>query len=199
MKHNTLIFILIAVCFSACKNSLVLKPDVEAACKRRYELRLNDLLSNKLDSVQMSDSLFEQRLLQKDGSDGIIDSEEFIQKVCALTQDTLLRFPLPYLKMKGTDNVVLFTNGKGLWGEVYSYVLFDTKQQFILDVRCDHKSEAPVTKISFKDTLYSARFRNLNMNSLPAKIDGLSGATITSDAYEKSIIEGIRKYSEIWR
>jgi hypothetical protein len=200
MKYKFITIILIAVCFSACENenSLVLKPDYTAGCKRKYDLLLHDLLSSRLDSLNKSDSLFQHILLQKNGSDQLIDSDEFAQKVCKLTHDTILKFPLPYLKIKGTDNIVLFTTGKGLWGPVYSFVLFDTKKRLIIDLRCDHKSEAPVTEVSFKDTAYSVRYRNLKMESLPVKIDGLSGATITSEAYEKSIIEGVRKYSEIW-
>ena len=102
----------------------------------------------------------------------------------------------PIFEIKNTTKVILSVFGNGLWGKIWAKVVVDKKSFEVVDIDFDHKSETPgvggnINEAAFRDQFIGSivKLEN-NTYSLykedkliidgNQRIDGMSGATITS-------------------
>tara|TARA_R100001369_G_scaffold24497_1_gene44941 strand:+ start:370 stop:1053 length:684 start_codon:yes stop_codon:yes gene_type:complete len=117
---------------------------------------------------------------------------------------------LPIFEVKGTDLVVLPVQGVGFGGAIWAKVLLDKKTLEIKNIAFEHKGEsegygAAVSEKAFEDQFLGVKI-NLEEDTFTLQkaiekanddghfIDGISGATMTSQGAVSMMNEGLRKY-----
>lgn len=193
---NILIIIVHSLVLTSCNQSAItLKPNKKGACSKKTTQILNELISQ--DSTMSSDleQILIPKSMDKDGRLRSIDFSEARNMVCNLKESSTLNYPLPVFEVKQKNQWIVFSNSEGMWGPVSALILVDLNNKTIVKLKCDHKNETPLDEINFMDTKYSKRFETLNLKELDnIKIDGVSGATKTHDAYVEVIRNAVDKY-----
>lgn len=113
-----------------------------------------------------------------------------------------LKEAMPVFEAKLADGTVLYvlpTTGKGLWGDIWSYVALNSDCNTIYGVVFDHKSETPglgaeIASTTFADQFIGKKlFNNGEFTSItltkgvgssegnPNAVDAVSGGTLTSN------------------
>ena len=118
---------------------------------------------------------------------------------------------LPIFEFKGTQNSLLIVSEKGFGGKIWGKVLVDRTTSEITKVEFGHKAESDeygadeITLSSFEDQFIGIKI-NWTGNTFGldqsgktlikgnTTIDGISGATVTSQAVLKMMNEGLQKY-----
>lgn len=119
---------------------------------------------------------------------------------------------LPIFEFTGTQNSVLIVSEKGFGGKIWGKVLVDRTTSEITKVEFGHKAESDeygadgITLPSFEDQFIETKI-NWTGNTFGldqsgktllkgnTTIDGISGATVTSQAVLRMMNEGLQKYS----
>ncbi len=119
---------------------------------------------------------------------------------------------LPIFEFKDTQNSMLMVSERGFGGKIWGKLLVDRTTSELLKVEFDHTAESDeysadgITLSSFEDQFIGARI-NWKGNTFgldqsgkthaegDTMIDGISGATVTSQAVLKMMNEGVQKYS----
>ena len=117
---------------------------------------------------------------------------------------------LPIFEIKNTNNVILPMQGIGFGGPIWAKVLVDRNTLEIKNIAFDHFAEtdgygAAMTQTSFSDEFIGAIIdldkntfifqKNLdNKKNTAISVDGISGATITSEAAIEMVNEGLKKF-----
>ncbi|MEQ8217691.1 MAG: FMN-binding protein [Arenibacter sp.] len=117
---------------------------------------------------------------------------------------------LPIFEVKDTDLVVLPVQGVGFGGAIWAKVLLDKKTLEIKNIAFEHKGESEGygaavsektfedqflgTKINLKEDTFSLRKAIEKANDDGHFIDGISGATMTSQGAVAMMNAGLRKY-----
>ncbi len=116
----------------------------------------------------------------------------------------------PIFEIKNTDNAILFVQGIGFGGPIWAKVLVDTKSLEIKKIEFDHKAEsdgygAAMTQSSFEEKFIGTKI-DLKKNTFVLQrnmekriddgtiVDGISGATMTSQSIVKMLNYGLQKY-----
>ena len=111
----------------------------------------------------------------------------------------------------GTDGVVVYVDGKGLWGPIWGYVVMDENMSEIKGVTFSHKSETPGLGANIAESEFEHRFdgkklRDENGHFVPLQVfkggghaddlhgvDAISGATITSRGVENMLSQSLKE------
>lgn len=111
----------------------------------------------------------------------------------------------------GTDGVVVYVDGKGLWGPIWGYVIMDEDMSEIKGVTFSHKSETPglganIAEPEFEQRFAGKKLRDGNGNFKPLQVlkggghsddphgvDAVSGATITSRGVENMLSQSLKE------
>ena len=198
MMRNTLITIVLFIVLIACNQSTIsLKPDRYGGCSKKTTQSLKELISQDSTVTDDFEQIFIPKSMDQYGKLKTIDFAEAQRLVCNLRESTILSYPLPIFEVKNKSQWVVFSNAEGMWGAVWAFILIDLNDKTIVKATCDHEREAPVGKTNFKKMDYSERFESLNLSDLnlnEAKIDGVSGATKTHDAYIQVLRNAINMY-----
>ena len=116
----------------------------------------------------------------------------------------------PIFEMKNTDNVILAVQDVGFGGPIWAKVLVDKKSLVIKKIEFDHKAEsdgygAAMAQSSFEDKFVGTPIV-LNKNTFTLQmnmekrvddgtmVDGISGATMTSQAALDMVNLGLQHY-----
>jgi Na+-transporting NADH:ubiquinone oxidoreductase subunit C len=119
---------------------------------------------------------------------------------------------LPIFELKDTDTAILLVRSKGFGGTIWAKVWVDNETLEIIKIEFDHKAEsdgygAAMTQTSFESQFVGAKI-NFDKNSFDLQnniekridngrlIDGISGATMTSEAVIEMVNKGLLKYRE---
>lgn len=117
---------------------------------------------------------------------------------------------LPIFEIKNTDDVILLIQGVGFGGPIWAKVLVDKNTLEIKKIAFEHFAEtdgygAAMTQSPFADEFIGTKI-NLDKNTFTLQknmesriddgviIDGISGATMTSEAAIEMVNEGLKKY-----
>lgn len=117
---------------------------------------------------------------------------------------------LPIFEIKKTDNAILFIQGIGFGGPIWAKVLVDIKTLKINKIEFEHKAEsegygAAMTQSSFEDKFVGRKI-DLEKNTFTLQknmekridegtfVDGISEATMTSQAALEMVNKGLKKY-----
>lgn len=128
------------------------------------------------------------------------------------------RFPLFVSTNKeGKKLYVIPVVGKGLWGPVWGNICLDSDMRTIKGATFDHKTETPGLGAEIKQGFFidrwlgeevasesweATKFEIVKDNSgaeNPAKIDGITGGTITSKGVEEMVNRGLKPYIQYFQ
>ncbi|WP_036383867.1 FMN-binding protein [Muricauda sp. MAR_2010_75] len=119
---------------------------------------------------------------------------------------------LPIFESKGTQNSLLIVSEKGFGGKIWGKVLVDRSTTEITKVEFGHKAESDEygadgitlpsfegqfigTKINWTENTFGLDQSGKTLIKGNTTIDGISGATVTSQAVLRMMNEGLQKYS----
>jgi len=116
----------------------------------------------------------------------------------------------PVFEVKNGSRVILPVTGKGLWGGIWGSVLLDKNNLAIARVIFDHDSETPgmgaeITKESFRGQFVGTEIKaaeksfglfqdGVELIKGQQRVDGISGATLTSQGVVQMLNNSLRKY-----
>lgn len=120
---------------------------------------------------------------------------------------------VPYWKVVNTDQIILILSGNGLWDRIGGYVLLDKNTNKIVNIVFCHKNETPGLGAEISKRTYEEKFIGLTLgqphtflekrakarseNENAYQIEGISGATITSDGVQQMLNKAMENYSEL--
>ncbi len=158
--------------------------------------------------------LFLVKQIDKDGNIVTVD----IHKGIALYQEALSfakpKAP-PLFEISDSNNVILLAIGKGYMGVIWAKILVDKTTLKIKKIQFDHKSESEGygaeftyssfenkfidTKLSFTSNTFGLNQDSKEIVKGNQQIDGISGATITSQAAVMMMNEGLKQYERYFQ
>jgi len=113
-------------------------------------------------------------------------------------------------EIKQSSHVILLLSGDGLWDKISASLLIDKKSLKIVNIAFEHVGETPGLGGQINESAFESQFIgttiNLESNSFSLyqeavkiingkhKIDGITGATITSKGVIEMLNEGLAKY-----
>ena len=116
----------------------------------------------------------------------------------------------PIIEIRGTDHVVLMLQGRGFGGPIWGKLLLNRKTMVFEKIQFDHKSESEgygdaMTYSSFEDQFMQKRMlpetagfqlhvKRKNVEPGFYSVDGISGATISSEAVIDMMNSGLAVY-----
>lgn len=214
---HVLVF-LVFIVFCNCKDKRETTPsDTEKKVSQPSQLErpsplLLELLqfaeTNLADSIDI-DQILVFKKIDTAGRITTIDMKEGVRLYKEMTTlngaDTF-----PIFEIRNTDAALLPVSGKGFGGPIWGKVLVDKTTMAIEKIEFGHKAEsdgygAAMTQSSFEDKFAGAVI-DLDKNTFTLQgnrekriddgvvIDGIAGATITSQAALEIVNEGLKKY-----
>lgn len=122
---------------------------------------------------------------------------------------------IPYWKVEKSQNLVLMMAGLGLWDVIWGYILVNSKTSTIENIVFCHKAETPglgaeISKREFEEKFiglkligsHSFVIKKPNQEKMlesPYHIEGISGATITSDGLHNMINSTAKHYAPLFK
>jgi Na+-transporting NADH:ubiquinone oxidoreductase subunit C len=123
------------------------------------------------------------------------------------------RYPLYVYKHDGQTRYIIPMYGNGLWDKIWGYVALKEDMATIAGISMDHKAETPGLGAEIKDnpedynepfvgkSIYDAEGQYVSVAMKKGKlddpdhqIDGITGATITSDGVNEMLYQDIQAY-----
>lgn len=123
------------------------------------------------------------------------------------------RYPLYVYKHDGQTRYIIPMYGNGLWDKIWGYVALQEDMATIIGISMDHRAETPGLGAEIKDnpdkynspfigkSIFNASGQYVSVSMKKGKlddpdhqIDGITGATITSDGVNEMLYEDIQAY-----
>jgi Na+-transporting NADH:ubiquinone oxidoreductase subunit C len=121
----------------------------------------------------------------------------------------------PIMEIKDSNKVLLMVKGKGFGGPIWAKLLMDATTHEILKVKFEHKAEtegygAGITRSSFQNQFIGKTIKISNNTFALVQngkewikgeqpIDGISGATVTSENVVHMLNEGLLGYAQYFQ
>ncbi|UII19611.1 FMN-binding protein [Fulvivirga ligni] len=197
-------FFLIFVFFNLAGNKIIAQHQINVD---QLALELGKMIDDNYNDQKDLDSLISFKVL--DGT-----NVRTIKKDDALTIyyeniDNEARELLPIFEIKHSSKVILPVYGEGQWGKIWAKVVIDKSTMKILDIKFEHRNEAPTFGSKITSETFKANFINKKIyfkegfslyqnDQLVLKgaqrVDGISGATLTSKGVVNMLNEGLSDY-----
>lgn len=192
----------------------IMEPEQEIQTTTEIPASIKEIaafaMSSLTDTTNLQDHIIFKELNTTSGDISTIDPEkagDLYKKLATRGQAA----SLPIFEVKGTDLVVLPVQGVGFGGAIWAKVLLDKKTQEIKNIAFEHKGEsegygAAMVQNTFEDQFIGVKI-NLEEDTFTLQkaiekanddghfIDGLTGATMTSQGAVSMVNQGLRKYS----
>lgn len=215
MKRKMILLLLIPLFWNCKQNTKTVTPkvtEVEVEKKVKVPKTLMEIV--QFADLDLTDStaieaLFQYKQIDKNGVVQPISEEEAISTYKELLKAGTAQ-TLPIFEVKGTNEAVIFITGKGYLGAIWAKLLVDNTSLEVKKIEFGHKSESEgygdaITYTSFEEQFIGTTIELTNntfglmqngQNILEGKttIDGLSGATLTSQAVIEMINAGLSAY-----
>ena len=120
------------------------------------------------------------------------------------------QFPLYVASIDGGTKYVIPMVGSGLWGPIWGYVAVDSDKNSIIGAKFDHQGETPGLGAEIKQNFFTSQYIGETLASGgtyktikvvkdgsgkdPAKVDGITGGTITSKGVEEMVDRTLQVY-----
>ena len=194
------------------KNPKTAQPEEEITIEKPVSPVLKVLV--KFADLVISDSIAANEffLFKEIKEDGVVEVVD-VNKAIDLYKKMIKRGTAtswPIFEIKDTDTSILFAEGIGFGGPIWAKALVDRKSLEIKKIEFDHKAEsegygAEMTKSSFEDKFVGTKIdlekktftlqRNMEKRiDDGTMVDGISGATMTSEAAIEMVNFGLQKY-----
>lgn len=192
----------------------IMEPEQEIQTTTEVPASIKEIaafaMSSFTDTTNLQDHIIFKELNTTRGDISTIDPEkagDLYKKLATRGQAA----SLPIFEVKGTDLVVLPVQGVGFGGAIWAKVLLDKKSLEIKNIAFEHKGEsegygAAMVQNTFEDQFIGVKI-NLEEDTFTLQkaiekanddghfIDGLTGATMTSQGAVTMVNQGLRKYS----
>lgn len=116
-------------------------------------------------------------------------------------------------KVDGATKYVLPVKGRGLWGGLWGYISIDEDKQHVFGTYFDHESETAGLGARIKERWFQEQFNGKPLftdnpqqvaltvvkkgaSKNETEIDGVTGATLTSNGVAGMVTEGLQSYIE---
>lgn len=219
MKIELLVLILISLIWNCKENQEIAKPKVEVSKQETVAVvklptsikELAKFVMPTFSDAANSDEWMIFKEIDTNGTVAPINRQRAIGLYKAITKPRQASV-MPIFEIKNTDMVILPIQGKGFGGAIWANVVVDKKTLEIKKIAFEHKAEsegygAALTQSTFEDQFVGAKI-NLDESSFVLKknmeqrlddgmvVDGISGATMTSDGVIEMMNLGLKKYKE---
>ncbi|SDL62671.1 Na+-transporting NADH:ubiquinone oxidoreductase subunit C [Catalinimonas alkaloidigena] len=116
---------------------------------------------------------------------------------------------LPIFEIKNSSKIILPIYGDGHWNKIWAKVVIDKNTMKVLDIKFEHRNEAPIFGAEITSQTFKSNFIETNVNFTQSfslyqndklvldgeqRVDGISGATITSKGVVNMLNEGLSRY-----
>ena len=114
--------------------------------------------------------------------------------------------------VNGATKYVLPVKGRGLWGGLWGYISVDEDKQHVYGTYFDHDSETAGLGARIKERWFQEQFNGKpifdetgevvltvvkkGQSKAETEIDGVTGATLTSNGVGAMVTEGLKQYKE---
>jgi Na+-transporting NADH:ubiquinone oxidoreductase subunit C len=114
--------------------------------------------------------------------------------------------------VEGATKYVLPVKGRGLWGGLWGYISVDEDKQHVYGTYFDHESETAGLGARIKERWFQEQFNGKPIfnedgdvvltvvkkgnSKVETEIDGVTGATLTSNGVGAMVTEGLNAYKE---
>ncbi len=217
MKAKLVVLLIIPLIWNCKENKDTEKPQIEEV-KQQPEVvaklpaiirELANFAEPTFSDSTTIDSLMTFKELDANGSVNPIDMTRAVSLYKAMTGPKQVT-AMPIFEIQNTDISILPIQGKGFGGAIWANVLVDKKTLEIKKVAFEHKAESEGYGAAFTQNTFENQFINTKINLEQktfnlqkaiekrtddgAIIDGISGATMTSQGAVEMMNEGLRKY-----
>lgn len=212
------LIILLSLMWNCKENTDTKKPKIEEAKQEAKVISKISPVIKELgqfadlvltDSTDVNDLIFFKEI---DGKGAVTEID--MERAVTLYNNMTKRGPVisfPIFEIKDAETAILPIQGAGFGGAIWAKVLIDRNSLEIKKIAFDHKAEsdgygAAMTQTSFEDQFVGTEI-NLEQNTFRLQkaiekavddgqiIDGISGATMTSQGVIEMMNEGLREYS----
>ncbi|NOQ75085.1 MAG: FMN-binding protein [Crocinitomix sp.] len=214
MKKKLLLFFTICFVLISCDQGLDLGQNLGVHKKDRITNEFGNLAdSTYTDSTDLK-TILDFKTIDMNGA---IESVEeaiainlYIENISSKEAEVF-----PIFEIQNTSRVILPVYGHGLWGRIWAKVVVDKSTMKVANIEFGHKSETPgiggnINEPEFKTQFIGSEI-DLTTNNFSLyqggksliegqqKIDGMSGATITSKAAIEMLNNDLLKYKPYLR
>ena len=219
MKTQLIVLILVLIIWNCKENQEKAKTKVEGSKKEMVAVvempKIIKELAQFAEPTFSDDANIDELMIFKEiDANGTVASIN-MQRALDLYKAMTISEPaaaMPIFEIKNTDTSILPLQGKGFGGAIWAKVLVGNKTLEIKKIAFEHKAEsedygAVFTQDPFENQFVGAKI-NLDENSFILKnntkqrmvngtmIDGISGATMTSNGAIDMVNLGLKKYKE---
>lgn len=212
-KQLLLSFTLISLLWS-CQNKPTEVVKQEPIPQRPYQISAALKEIGKFADVTFADTTelkkaFTFKKIDEQGEITIIHFEEAAQLYKELLRSVQSK-GVPIIEINDSEKVILMFNGQGFGGLLWAKVLIDRKNKLILMVEFDQQAESEEYASEFTEKSFAGQFAgkeiSLDGNSFglsqegkslmigQSEIDGISGASVTSQGTIEMMNTGFRSY-----
>lgn len=120
-------------------------------------------------------------------------------------------FPMYIAELNGEKAYIIPVVGKGLWGPIWGNICLASDMRTIQGATFDHKTETPGLGAEIKQSFFTSRWVDEKITdeegnfskfeivkdgsgSMPSKVDGITGGTITSKGVEEMVNRCLKPY-----
>jgi Na+-transporting NADH:ubiquinone oxidoreductase subunit C len=165
-----------------------------------------------IDSTNLN-SILDFKMIDLEGNVKSVDMEIAIKQYISNIESEKPKL-YPIFEIKNTSKVILPVFGQGLWDRIWGKVVLDKKTMKVLKIKFNH-SEAPGLGGNINDSTFSHQFKGSTINIANSnyslyqsgkeviqgnqRIDGVSGATMTSKGVIEMLNNDLMKYEKYLR
>jgi Na+-transporting NADH:ubiquinone oxidoreductase subunit C len=215
---TSVIFFIVVIAFWSCKHKPeTQKPRTEVIVKEEKAIpkvpvvliKLGEFANVKLSDVSLVNEFMVFKQIDTNNTVTTIDMNKAVALYRKMTQREHL-VSLPIFEIRNTDNAILIIQGVGFGGPIWAKVLVDRTSLEIKKVEFEHKAEsegygAAMTQSYFEEKFVGAKI-DLEKNTFILQrnkerrmddgtiIDGISGATMTSQAALEMVNLELKNY-----
>lgn len=119
-------------------------------------------------------------------------------------------YPLYVANVDGETKYIIPVVGSGLWGPIWGFLSVNSDKQTIYGATFDHKTETPGLGAEIKQAFYYNQYEGETISadgaftkiksvkdgtgSMPGRVDGITGGTITSKGVEEMVNRTVEVY-----
>ncbi|MCB0658133.1 MAG: NADH:ubiquinone reductase (Na(+)-transporting) subunit C [Saprospiraceae bacterium] len=172
-----------------------------------------DIFKNQVEqeAVDAQGNVVESAKITQSGYNGGLPEDIEMAKERKKPEDQRI-YPVYIFSANGEKVYILSVRGNGLWDEIWGNVAVKSDFNTIVGASFDHKGETPGLGAEIKDNpAFSARFRGKELYDNQGQytsvavvkggvkdpdhqVDGISGATITSNGVTEMLYRGLKEY-----
>ena len=214
MKTQVLIIFSILVTLNACNYSHPLAEEIDRIETKSYTDQFGKLADSSFNDSSDINLLIHTKMIDLSGTITPLGFNEAID-LYKKNRKASIRQSYPIFEITNQSKVILPLFGRGLWDQIWGYAVIDKKNMSIIHIELDHAGETPGSGALITDSTFRSQFlgRFIDVKPTPfalyqeqkeviagaQKIDGISGATVTSKGVIKMLNVNLALYGNYFK